>query len=213
MLLLFPFHVTRVFNSEAFCVKAARLSAALDYILALISVCHMRVLFVLAGASTYCALRKRGPGRYLGERRTRLGAPFVMGVFLVLVPVQTWFGARFNSGHTDSFLHYLVSGDFLQRNIRGGGDCYGGFGFGHLWFIFVLLLVAVVALPLLADRGGAARCCAVSRAVLPGPSGGRSRRCSSISARPSPIQPAPSSPSTTSCSSCSGTSWSASPPS
>ncbi len=153
MLLLFPFHVTRVFNSEAFCVKAARLSAALDYILALISVCHMRVLFVLAGASTYCALRKRGPGRYLGERRTRLGAPFVMGVFLVLVPVQTWFGARFNSGHTDSFLHYLVSGDFLQRNIRGGGDCYGGFGFGHLWFIFVLLLVAVVALPLLADRG------------------------------------------------------------
>jgi hypothetical protein len=41
------------------------------------------VLFVLAGASTYCALRKRGPGRYLGERRTRLGAPFVMAVFLV----------------------------------------------------------------------------------------------------------------------------------
>ncbi len=83
VLLLFPFHVTRIFNSEAFCVKAARLSAALDYILALISVCHMRVLFVLAGASTYCALRKRGPGRYLGERRTRLGAPFVMAVFLV----------------------------------------------------------------------------------------------------------------------------------
>lgn len=153
VLLLFPFHVTRVFNSEAFYVKADRLSAALDYVLGSISVWHMQLLFVLAGASTYFALRKRRSVRYLGERLTRLGVPFAMGVFLVLIPVQTWYGARFNSGYAESFRHYLLSGDFLRWNIQEGGDYFGGFGFGHLWFIFVLLVVAVIALPLLADRG------------------------------------------------------------
>jgi len=153
VLLLFPYHVTRVFNSEAFYVKAGELSTALDYVLSFISVWHMQLLFLLAGASTYFALRKRSPRQYLGERFTRLGVPFVMGVLLVLIPVQTWYGARFNSGYRDSFWHYLVSGDFLQWNIQNGGDYFGGFGFGHLWFIFVLLLVAVIALPLLANRG------------------------------------------------------------
>lgn len=153
VLLLFPYHVSRVFNSEAFYVKAGELSTALDYVLSFVSVWHMQLLFLLAGASTYFALRKRSSRQYLGERLTRLGVPFLMGVFLVLIPVQTWYGARFNSGYTDSFWHYLVSGDFLQWNIQEGGDYFGGFGFGHLWFIFVLLLVAVIALPLLANRG------------------------------------------------------------
>ena len=153
VLLLFPFHVTRVFNAEAFYVKAARLSVALDYVLGFISVWHMQLLFVLAGASTYFALRKRSSHQYLGERFTRLGIPFVMGVFLVLIPVQTWYGARFNSGYEDSFWHYLVSGDFLRWNVQDGGDYFGGFGLGHLWFLSVLLLVAALALPLLANRG------------------------------------------------------------
>ena len=37
----------------------------------------------VGGGNRYDVSRKRGPGRYLGERRTRLGAPFVMAVFLV----------------------------------------------------------------------------------------------------------------------------------
>jgi peptidoglycan/LPS O-acetylase OafA/YrhL len=153
VLLLFPYHVTRVFNDEAFYVKAAEVSAALNVVLGFVSVWHMQLLFLLAGASTYFALSRRSPRRYLGERFTRLGVPFLIGVFVLLIPVQTWYGARFNSGYTESFWHYLVSGDFLQWNIQEGGDYFGGFGFGHLWFIFVLLLVAVIALPLLASRG------------------------------------------------------------
>lgn len=153
VLLLFPYHVTRVFNEEAFYVKADQVSAALNVVLGFISVWHMQLLFLLAGASTYFALRRRSSRQYLGERFTRLGVPFLIGVFVLLIPVQTWYGARFNSGYTDSFWHYLVSGDFLQWNIQEGGDYFGGFGFGHLWFLFVLLLVALIALPLLANRG------------------------------------------------------------
>lgn len=38
---------------------------------------------------------------------------------------------------------------------QGHPDYYGHFGFGHLWFIFVLLLASIVVLPLFAwGRGG-----------------------------------------------------------
>lgn len=157
VLLLFPFHTLRVFNGgDPWYVKADHLSMAISAVLGFISVWHMPLLFVLAGMSTYFALLKRSWGRYLGERFARLGVPLLFGVF-VLIPPQTWCGGRFNSGYAQSFWHYLVSGDFLRFNIQDGGDYYGGFGIGHLWFIMVLLWVSCTALPLLSFcRGGKA---------------------------------------------------------
>jgi glucans biosynthesis protein C len=159
VLLLFPFHTLRVFNADdPFYVKAAHQSTAVSYLLNFISVWHMPLLFLLAGASTWFALRKRSSRQYLNERLLRLGVPLLFG-FLVLIPPQTWYGGRFNSGYTGSYWHYLVSGDFLKWNVRDGGDYYGGWGIGHLWFIMILLIIAALALPLLAwgrgERGGA----------------------------------------------------------
>jgi peptidoglycan/LPS O-acetylase OafA/YrhL len=42
-----------------------------------------------------------------------------------------------------------VSLDFLRWNIRDGGDYYGGFGTGQLWFIAFLLVFSLLVLPLL----------------------------------------------------------------
>ena len=148
VLLLFPYHTLRVFNADdPFYVKAAHLSVPVSYALNFISVWHMPLLFVLAGASTYFALGRRSSRQYLRERRLRLLVPLVFGIF-VLIPPQTWYGGRFNSGYSASLLHYIVSGDFLRWNIQNGGDYYGGFGIGHLWFIMVLFLLSVIALPL-----------------------------------------------------------------
>lgn len=166
VLLLFPFHVTRVFNaSEPFYVKAPDLSRVLDYTLWFVSTWHMQLLFFLAGASTFLAVRKRSGRQYVGERVTRLLLPFVFG-FFVLIPPQTWYGGRFNEGYEGSFWHYLTSGDFLVYNIRDGGDYFGGFGIGHLWFILVLFLISLIVLPLVvwARRpGGQSRIQALSR--------------------------------------------------
>jgi glucans biosynthesis protein C len=148
VLLLFPFHTLRVFDaSDSFYVKAAHVSLPVMHLLNFISIWHMPLLFVLAGASTYFALSKRGAREYLRERRLRLLLPFVFGI-LVLIPPQTWYGGRFNSSYAGSFAHYIASGDFLKWNIRNGGDFYGGFGIGHLWFIMVLFLLSVIVLPL-----------------------------------------------------------------
>jgi len=149
VLLLFPFHTWRIFNAgDPFYVKSVYLSQSINGIMWFIDFWHMPLLFLLAGASTYFALSKRGGLRYVGERFTRLGVPLLFG-WAVLIPPQTWYGARFNSGYTASFLHYITSGDWLVFNIRDGGDYYGGFGIGHLWFILYLLFIALMALPIL----------------------------------------------------------------
>jgi peptidoglycan/LPS O-acetylase OafA/YrhL len=158
VLLLFPFHSARVFNGyqvagggmfgEPFYVKGAELSTALGWMIGFIDRWHMPLLFLLAGASTYFALGKRSAGQYVSERVVRLVVPLVFG-FFVLIPPQTWFGGRFNAGYAESFWAYVSSGGFLVWNIQEGGDYYGGFGLGHLWFILFLFIMSLLALPLL----------------------------------------------------------------
>ncbi len=150
VLLLFPFHTSRVFNyGEDFYIKSADLSMAVNYVLGFIGQWHMPLLFLLAGSSAYFSLGRRSPGTFARERLLRLGVPLVFGI-LVIMPPQTYIGARFNSGYTQSFWYYLTSLDFLRWNIQDGGDYYGGFGVGHLWFILFLLVISLVVLPLLA---------------------------------------------------------------
>jgi glucan biosynthesis protein C len=158
VLLLFPFHVSRVFNEgELFYVKSEYLSETLSYVLGFIGYFHMQLLFLLAGMSTFYALRKRGAGQYTLERVKRLLVPWVFGM-LVLMPPQFWYGARYNLGYPYSYLHYLTS------DVTNGGpldfgvaDYVGGFGMGQLWFIFFLFLMSLMMLPLLhwgrQDRG------------------------------------------------------------
>jgi glucan biosynthesis protein C len=84
VLLLFPFHTSRVFNSEAFYVKASPLSGPADWVTSFIGLWHMPLLFFLAGCSTYLALRKRTAGLVrgplqLGVHRLLLALPFERG--------------------------------------------------------------------------------------------------------------------------------------
>jgi glucan biosynthesis protein C len=148
VLLLFPFHTLRVFNAqEPFYVKSSTLSGVVTHLLDFISVWHMPLFFFVAGCSTYFALRKRRAGEYAWERVKRLLVPLVLGIF-ILIPPQTWYGGRFNSGYTGSYWHYLASGDFLRWNIQDSGDYFGGFGVGQLWFIMFLFVISLIVLPL-----------------------------------------------------------------
>lgn len=154
VLLLIPFHVLRVFDADDWYVKAQQLSNPLHLILNFISLWHMPLLFFLAGCSTYFALQKRTGLDFAWERVKRLLVPLIFGTF-ILVPPQTWIGARFNGAYPASFWHYLSSGDFLAWNVEGagflsspGGNFEGGFGVAHLWFILFLLIISLITLPL-----------------------------------------------------------------
>jgi len=151
VLLLFPFHAGRVFNAgDPFYAKSSIESMPISLLLWFIDRWHMPLLFMLAGMATYFSLRKRGIGQYVRERSLRLLVPLAFGV-LVLVPPQTWLGARTNAGYTGSFVEYVTSGAaFSLDNLFGRGDYYGGLSPAHLWFILFLWLISLLVLPLLA---------------------------------------------------------------
>jgi peptidoglycan/LPS O-acetylase OafA/YrhL len=147
VLLLFPFHTARIFDTfDTFYVKNDQLSGALTYLIAYVHPWHMPLLFLLAGAATYFALRFRSGGQYALERFKRLLIPFIFGV-LVLVPPQSYLGLRNHSNYSGSFLEWYPS--FFNINPADlDGYFLGGFTPAHLWFIFYLFVFALVALPL-----------------------------------------------------------------
>jgi peptidoglycan/LPS O-acetylase OafA/YrhL len=147
VLLLFPYHTARIFDTfDNFYVKNDQLSQALTYFIAYVNPWHMPLLFLLAGAATYFALRFRSGGQYALERFKRLLVPLIFGV-LVLVPPQSYLGLRNHSNYSGSFLGWYPS--FFQGNAADlDGYFLGGFTLAHLWFILYLFVFALVALPL-----------------------------------------------------------------
>lgn len=154
VLLIFAFHSARVFDSfEKFYAKGPQTSFVLSwFVVGFFDTWQMPLLFVLAGMSSYFALKKRTGGQYMKERAARLLVPFVFGCF-VIVPPQSWFGAMTYVGYTGSLAQFLR--DYFSLKWGYVSDYIGGPNFGHLWFILFLFVVSAVALPvLLWIRGG-----------------------------------------------------------
>ena len=147
--LLFFFHTARIFDPmENFYVQNDHLSSVLYYMfIASIGPWQMSLFFLLAGASTYYALRKRSGGEYSRERFKRLLIPFVFGV-LVLIPPQSYLGLLNHSDYAKSFFTWFPNFFHLQTDDIDG-YFLGGHTWGHLWFILHLFVYSLIALPLL----------------------------------------------------------------
>jgi peptidoglycan/LPS O-acetylase OafA/YrhL len=147
VLLLFPFHTARIFDTfSGFYVKNSTLSQALTYFIMYVHPWHMPLLFLLAGASTWFALGFRSGRQYAKERFIRLLIPFIFGL-LVIVPPQSYFGLLSHSGYSGSYLEWYPN--YFRLNAADmDGYFLGGFALGHLWFILFLFVFSLVALPL-----------------------------------------------------------------
>ena len=147
--LLFFFHTARIFDpTENFYVQNDHLSSVLHYtFINSIGPWQMSLFFLLAGASTYYALRKRTGGEYSRERFKRLFIPFVFGV-LVLIPPQSYLGLLNHSDYAKSFFAWFPNFFHLQTDDIDG-YFLGGHTWGHLWFILHLFVYSLIALPLL----------------------------------------------------------------
>lgn len=163
VLLLIPFHTARIFDIwEPNYVKNNLLSPLLSYQNAFLWAWHMPLFFLLAGASSWYALDKRGAKGYVRERYKRLFIPLVFGL-VAIVPPQAYL-ARFQ--HPEYAATYW---DFLKDYFIIRGDLTGYTGLftpAHLWFILYLFVFSMVALPLFLylkrnTRGmvGLAHCC------------------------------------------------------
>lgn len=147
VLLLFPFHTARIFDTySTWYVKNEVLSDALTYFITLVHPWHMPLLFLLAGAATWFALSFRSGGQYAKERVTRLLVPLIFGL-LVIVPPQSYFGFLQNTGISASYFEWYPN--YFNINPADiDGYFLGGFALGHLWFILFLFIFSLLALPL-----------------------------------------------------------------
>ncbi len=172
VLLLIPFHTARIFDIwEPNYVKNAQLSVWLSGLIVLMGPWHMPLLFVLAGASTWLALRFRSAAQYMQERFLRLMVPFIFGI-LVIVPPQVYYARLSLYNDPNGYLQFYsqVPGDVQARVERMSqapgsflqwyphffeidpGDITGYAGTftpgAHLWFIAFLYVFSWASLQL-----------------------------------------------------------------
>ena len=123
-LLLFYFHSAEIFNIwRLWYVQNAHKSYVLSVISRFIDHWHMPLFFLLAGSSSWYALRRRSGRQYLGERFKRLLIPCIFGI-LVIVPPQIYFELLARTRRFGSYLEFYPN--FFDPAVTGGFDM------GHL---------------------------------------------------------------------------------
>ena len=104
----------------------------------------MPLFFVISAVGFYYSLNQRKNGQFLAERFKRLYIPLLLGIFVLSPPVM----------YIDRITHRQFSGSFWQFFPHYFDGWYGfGGNFAwmgqHLWYLFLLLLLSVLLLPLL----------------------------------------------------------------
>jgi glucan biosynthesis protein C len=144
--LLIPFHTAIMFDEGGdFYVKNVKSSPFLTEAANVLGVSGMPLLFFVAGAAGWFALRKYGWQRLLRERASRLLLPFLASI-LTIIPLMGYFGRLFHSRTKESFWEYYPHFFSFAPGDPTGFD--GHFSPGHLWFILFLFALTLAALPL-----------------------------------------------------------------
>jgi surface polysaccharide O-acyltransferase-like enzyme len=134
--------------------------AATIFFMAFLAPWGMPFFFLLAGAGSWFALRRRTARQFAGERFRRLLVPFLVGSTL-LTPVQAYFEWKF-AVQTEGFVGSCLQ--FQMSNRWGGWNpTLTDFLGYHLWFLAYLFTFSLIALPLLLWLKGASGRGAVSR--------------------------------------------------
>jgi glucan biosynthesis protein C len=140
---VFVFHAFRPFNVTDWMVMNDKTSPVAIAFEALVGPFGMPFFFLLSGAGTWFALRRRTPRQYAVERVTRLLVPYLLGS-LLLTPLQGYFDWRFWSAREEQPLTYL---QFLLDRWQGPNPTIFDWIGYHLWFLAFLFCVSLVALP------------------------------------------------------------------
>jgi len=147
VLLLVPFHSALIFShnpGDIVYVKDRLESEPLIQFAYFVSQWHMPLLFIVAGASTWFALKSRTGGQYLKERFTRLVVPTLFGITFLIPPmIYLQFLGQPDCGSFWQFYPRFFRVDF--DDLSGNA---GTFTPAHLWFVIFLFVFSVVALPL-----------------------------------------------------------------
>ncbi|MBN3035181.1 MAG: acyltransferase family protein [Bacteroidales bacterium] len=143
MMTVFLFHCARFFNQEDWHVKNNELSDGMEVFIAVVSQWIMPLFFVLSASGIYYALFRRSNGVFIAERFKRLVIPLIFGI-LILVPPQVYVESVTHRGFEGSFWAFYPR---YFDGFYGFGGNFAWMGL-HLWYLEVLFIFSVIALPL-----------------------------------------------------------------
>jgi glucan biosynthesis protein C len=140
---VFLFHASNVFDTLPSHIKNAQQSDVITGIQAFFFPWGMALFFMIAGAGTWFALKRRTSSHYIKERSRRLLIPFVVGS-IILSPVELYF----------EWSHKVQTGVFAGSFSQFVGSLpwgpnpriFGVVGY-HLWFLGFLFMFSLLALP------------------------------------------------------------------
>jgi peptidoglycan/LPS O-acetylase OafA/YrhL len=144
---VFLYHIIRPFDPLIdWHINNAEQSDIILTILLLVNPWGIPLFFLVAGAASMFALRRRSNQQFISERLMRLLIPFIVGSIL-LTPFQKYLEALHKETFEGSFLSYIpkllaevISGNLLTPLI------FGRWGL-HLWFLGFLFVYSLLALP------------------------------------------------------------------
>jgi glucan biosynthesis protein C len=142
---VFLFHAVHPFDATDWHIKNAEQSIVVTLVFVVfLYPWGMPLFFLLSGAGSRFALRRRTGRQYAGERVKRLLIPFLIGSIL-LSPIQLYFEWTHKT-QTGLFEGTLI--EFLKsREVGLNPQVFGWTGY-HLWFLGFLFAYSLIALPL-----------------------------------------------------------------
>ena len=151
---VFYYHTLRPFDATSdWNVKDTDLSLVATFFVAFFSTWGIPLLFLVAGAASWFALRSRTGRHFLRQRSLRLLLPLFVG-FLLLSPPQAYVEALTHGGFAGSFFQFVP---WFFTHIQPSWHIVwiGTYAY-HLWFVAFLWLYSLLALPLFVFLRGAA---------------------------------------------------------
>jgi glucan biosynthesis protein C len=144
---VFLYHVLKPFDPlMLWHINNAEKSDAVMGILMTINPWGIPLFFLVSGAGSFFALRRRSNRQYMRERVNRLLIPFIVGSIL-LTPFQRYLEYLHNGRFDGSFLSFIP--EWLIRNIsriQFSPYLFSDWGL-HLWFVGFLFTFSLLAIP------------------------------------------------------------------
>jgi glucan biosynthesis protein C len=137
------FHTGMLFVGWGWHITNAEVIPSLELPMDLAHRLRMPLLFLIAGAGMWFALKRRSGAALVGERSLRLLLPAAIGMLLV-VPPQVYVERLVAGDWSGTYLDFM-----LHRVLEFRPYPEGDFSWHHLWFIVYLYVYVMLLLPLM----------------------------------------------------------------
>ena len=146
------FHAVHPFDHIPWHIKDPKPSVPVTLFIISLYPWGMPLFFLISGAGSWFALRRRTGRQYASERVTRLLVPFLVGS-LILTPIMAYYEMSHKGFFEGSFLGFIFDSGGLKAfitdflTLRVGPTLFGALGY-HMWFLGFLFAFSLIALPL-----------------------------------------------------------------